>query len=262
MSQPIVVVDAFADRPFRGNPAAVCLLEAPRSEAWMKDVAAEMNLSETAFLIRTGDAYGLRWLTSTVEVDLCGHATLASAHILWEDGHADAGATIHFDTRSGRLSAVRRGDVISLDFPAKAALPGDPPPGLAEALGVDPVASTRNEFDALVEVATEAEVRAARPDFSALGKVAVRGVVLTSRASTPGYDFVSRFFAPASGVDEDPVTGSAHCFLGPYWAPKLGKAEFRAYQASARGGEVGVRVEGDRVHLEGRAVTVLRGVLI
>jgi len=262
MTQPIVVVDAFADRPFRGNPAAVCLLDGPRPEQWLKDVAAEMNLSETAFLIKQGDTYGLRWLTPTVEVDLCGHATLASAHVLYEDGHVDPDRPIHFDTRSGRLAATRREGRITLDFPAKAALPGDPPPGLAEALGVRVVASARNAFDALVEVATEEEVRAARPDFSMLGKLDVRGVVLTSRASTPGYDFVSRFFAPASGVDEDPVTGSAHCFLGPYWAPKLGKTEFRAYQASTRGGDVGVRVEGDRVHLSGTAVTVLRGVMV
>ena len=262
MSTHIVQVDAFTDRPFAGNPAAVCVLSTPRADAWMRDVAREMNLSETAFLHPEDGGYRLRWLTPAVEVDLCGHATVASAHVLWEDGHLAAGKQARFYTRSGVLLADRRGEWIELDFPATVAAAVETPPALVAALGVEAVAVSRNKFDYLVEVASEAEVRAAAPDFTALKKAGVRGIIVTARASTAGFDFVSRFFAPGSGIDEDPVTGSAHCTLGPYWSERLGKTEFTAYQASARGGIVRVRVNGDRVILGGQAVTVMRAELL
>ena len=262
MGQPIVQVDAFTDRPFRGNPAAVCVLPGPRDEGWMQDVAREMNLSETSFLHRDGDAYRLRWFTPAAEVDLCGHATLAGAHVLWEEGYLRPDEPARFDTRSGRLTAERRDGAIVMDFPAKPVERDAPADDLAAALGAAIVAAAMNQFDALVELGSEAVVRSLRPDFRRLAAVPVRGVIVTARASTPGFDFVSRFFAPNVGIDEDPVTGSAHCFLGPYWRAKLGRDTFRAYQASQRGGVVGVRVRGDRVELEGRAVTVLRGELV
>ena len=257
----IFQVDAFTDEPFRGNPAAVCLLEEERDDGWRRAVAAEMNVSETAFVERKDDGFGLRWFTPTgVEVDLCGHATLATAHTLWETGEGTG--TLRFDTRSGVLTAERDGDQILLDFPAEPAQPIVPPEGLGEALGVEPVVVGANRFDYLVEVATEDEVRQATPDLAALSLFPVRGVMVTA-AATSGVeaDFVSRFFGPRTGVDEDPVTGSAHCCLGPYWGAKLGRHELTGYQASARGGFVGVRLRGERVVLAGRAVTVLRGEL-
>jgi len=258
----IVQVDAFTNRPFAGNPAAVCVLPEPRPDAWMRDVAREMNLSETAFLHPEDGGYRLRWLTPSVEVDLCGHATVASAHVLWEDGHLPAGTQARFHTRSGLLLADRRGEWIELDFPAKVATAVEAPAGMLTALGVKATNVAKNQFDYLVEVASEEEVRAAAPDFTALKKVGARGIIVTARASTNGFDFVSRFFAPGSGIDEDPVTGSSHTALGPYWAERLGKAEFTAYQASARGGVVRVRLNGDRVILGGQAVTVMRAELL
>ena len=262
MPQPIIQVDAFADRAFTGNPAAVCILPAPREEGWMRDVAAEMNLSETAFLHPEGDGWRLRWFTPEVEVDLCGHATLATAHVLWEGGHLPADAQARFHTRSGLLTARRAGEWIELDFPAKPLLDAPPPEGLAEALGVAPVHVGRSHFDVLVEAASEDEVRELRPDMGRLMAVEARGVIVTARAVRGAeYDFVSRFFAPRVGVNEDPVTGSAHCVLAPYWAAKLGRDELVGYQASRRGGTVRVRSADDRVHLAGRAVTVLRGEL-
>jgi PhzF family phenazine biosynthesis protein len=263
MSVRIVTVDAFTDAPFAGNPAAVCLLAEPRPEKWLRDVAREMNLSETAFLIPRNGDFDLRWLTPTVEVDLCGHATLASAHVLWQDGHLPGDERARFHTRSGLLTAERRGDWIELDFPAKVATAEEPPPALLPALGVaSPVAVARNAFDYLVEVGSEDELRALTPDHTALRRIAVRGVIVTARATMPSIDFVSRFFAPASGIDEDPVTGSAHTALAPYWAARLGKAEMTGYQASARGGLVRVRMHGDRVILGGQAVTVMRSTLL
>lgn len=261
MPQPIVVVDAFADRPFTGNPAAVCILDAPRDEGWMQAVAMEMNLSETAFLHPEGDAWRLRWFTPAVEVDLCGHATLATAHALWEAGRLAPDAEARFFTRSGPLACRRDGGWIAMDFPALPPAAAEPPAGLAEALGVTPTWVGRSRFDYLVEVASEAEVRAAAPDIALLRRVETRGVILTARAAMDGADVVSRFFAPAAGVDEDPVTGSAHCVLTPYWAAKLGRDSLTAYQASRRGGFVRLRSLGDRVTLAGRAVTVLRGEL-
>jgi PhzF family phenazine biosynthesis protein len=258
----IVQVDAFTDRPFAGNPAAVCVLGEAAPEAWMRNVAREMNLSETAFLVRRPDGFNLRWFTPAVEVDLCGHATVAAAHVLWEDGHLPSGTQARFHTRSGLLLADRRGEWIELDFPVKAPTPAPAPPGLLEALGVAAKNVTRNQFDYLVEVESEEAVRAAAPDFTALKKVEGRGIVVTARSSTAGFDFVSRFFAPAAGVDEDPVTGSAHCALAPYWGERLGKCEMTGYQASARGGVVRVRLSGDRVILGGQAVTVMTGELL
>lgn len=258
----IVQVDAFTAQPFAGNPAAVCILPGAADERWMQDVAREMNLSETAFLVHSGDAWGLRWFTPTVEVALCGHATLASAHVLWQDGHLPAGAQARFDTQSGRLTADRRGEWIEMDFPAERENPATAPDSLLEALGVKGRYVGKNRMDYIVEVESEAEVRGLMPDFGRLRTLPVRGVMVTARSGSDGFDFVSRFFAPGSGVDEDPVTGSAHCCLAPYWSAKLGRSELVGYQASARGGVVRTRVTGDRVILGGQAVTVLRGELV
>jgi PhzF family phenazine biosynthesis protein len=257
MPLSITQVDAFADKPFAGNPAAVCVLPEARDAAWMQAVGLEMNLSETAFLVRRPDGFDLRWFTPSVEVDLCGHATLASAHVLWEEGHLDPAEQARFHTRSGLLTADKTGHWIEMDFPAKPEQPAPAPEGLVEALGAIPKYVGKNAFDYIVELDSENTVRTLKPNFSLLAKLPVRGVIVTSRASE--YDFVSRFFAPGSGIDEDPVTGSAHCCLGPYWASRLKKSEFVAYQASARGGVVRVRIEGDRVRLGGQAITVLRG---
>lgn len=262
MSLIITQVDAFTATPFAGNPAAVCILPAAREAEWMQHVAREMNLSETAFLEAQADGFNLRWFTPAVEVDLCGHATLASAHVLWESGHLPPQAEARFHTRSGLLTARRQGEWIELDFPAKLAAAAEPPDGVIEALGVEPLFVGRNSFDYLVEVATAEEVRQMQPNISLLKSVECRGVIVTSRSDNPDYDFISRFFAPGAGIDEDPVTGSAHCALAPYWAEKLGKQEMVGYQASARGGVVRVRLSGDRVKLGGQAVTVMRGELM
>jgi PhzF family phenazine biosynthesis protein len=261
MGTPMFIVDAFAGTPFTGNPAAVCILDAARDATWMQAVAREMNLSETAFLHRQAEGFALRWFTPTVEVDLCGHATLASAHTLWEAGHLPPADAARFQTRSGLLTATRQGPRIEMDFPASPEEPASPPPVLAKALGVTPLYVGKSRFDYLVEVSSEAAVRAVRPDMVLLGTLPVRGVIITSRASAPDYDFVSRFFAPGSGIPEDPVTGSAHCCLGPFWRSRLGKDSLVGYQASARGGVVHVRVQGERVILGGHAVMVLRGEL-
>jgi len=229
---------------------------------WMQNVAREMNLSETAFLIRQEDGFGLRWFTPAVEVDLCGHATLASAHILWEMGLVRPDEQVRFHTRSGILSSERKGDWIEMDFPAKPEEPAPEPAGLAKALGVRIKYLGRNQFDYLVEVDSEEIVQRMKPDFTLLMTLPVRGILVTSLSSGQGYDFVSRFFAPRVGVNEDPVTGSAHCCLGPFWANRLHKNEFVAYQASPRGGVLRVRVVGARVILGGQAVTVLRGELL
>jgi PhzF family phenazine biosynthesis protein len=261
MGLPLVQVDAFADRPFAGNPAAVCILPGPAEAEWMQRLAQEMNLSETAYLWPEADGFHLRWFTPAVEVDLCGHATLASAHVLWETGLLAPENAAYLYTRSGRLEARREGEWITIDFPAILARSAATPPGLTEALGISPKYVGVNKMDYLVEVDAEATLRALRPDFLQLSRLPVRGVIVTSRATTAGFDFVSRFFAPGAGVAEDPVTGSAHCCLGPYWRERLGKDDLVAYQASPRGGMVRVGVRGDRVQLGGQAVTVLRGEL-
>ncbi len=260
----LLQIDAFTDQPFGGNPAAVCLLDAPADPNWMQRVAAEMNLAETAFLVPRGDRFGLRWFTPTVEVELCGHATLASAHALWQVGCVPAGARITFETASGVLTAEPDGDRIAIELPARPLVPCDTPHGLAEALGAAPLVVSgtvpaRAHGNLLVEFAHETEVRALAPRFDRLRGFDF-GVIVTARG-TGRYDFISRYFAVPYGIDEDPVTGSAHCSLAPYWAERLGKTSFLAWQASARGGELHVQLGGDRVRLSGHAVTVLRGEL-
>jgi predicted PhzF superfamily epimerase YddE/YHI9 len=263
VGQSIVQVDAFTDRPFRGNPAAVCVLDRPRPDDWLAAVAREMNLSETAFLERRADGWSLRWFTPAVEVELCGHATLASAHALWEAGLAAPDETLRFHTRSGKLTARRDPAGVILDFPAEPAIAQPPPAGLLDALGMARAEATaRNRFDWLVQADTATQVRGLQPDMAELARIETRGVVVTALADDDSHDFVSRWFGPRVGVNEDPVTGSAHCCLGPWWATRLGRDQLRGYQASARGGTVGVHVRAGRVELIGQAVTVLRGELL
>lgn len=260
--QRIVQVDAFTSQPFAGNPAAVCVLNEPHDDGWMQAVAREMNLSETAFLHPEADGYRLRWFTPTVEVDLCGHATLASAHVLWESKHLTRDQQARFYTRSGLLTARRQGKWIEMDFPARRTEPAAPPPDLLAALGIERTLYIgRNQDDYLVVVELPDTIRALKPDFIRLAQVTARGVIVTSRSYQPEYQFISRFFAPAVGVPEDPVTGSAHCALAPYWATQLDSTTLIGYQASARGGIVRAEVVGERVLLGGQAVTVLRGTL-
>ena len=263
MGIPIFQVDAFADKPFAGNPAAVCLLlNGEGDEQWMQRVAMEMNLSETAFLTPQDDGWNLRWFTPAVEVDLCGHATLASAHVLFSMGLAEPDSVIKFYTLSGLLTARLQGDWIELDFPVEPAWEEELDPAIFEALGIKPLFAGRNRIDYLVEVATEQEIMDMKPDMGRLANLGERGVMVTAPASREGYDFVSRFFAPGIDVDEDPVTGSAHCCLGPFWQHKLKKTEFTAWQASQRGGAVRVKLQGERVLLGGQAVLVLQGELL
>jgi predicted PhzF superfamily epimerase YddE/YHI9 len=261
---PIYVVDAFTSVAFRGNPAAVCILNQPRDADWMQSVAAEMNLSETAFLVKDGQSWQLRWFTPKIEVDLCGHATLAAAHILLETGSIPLGRPMVFQTRSGILICVRRGSWIEMDFPAEPPIDvGDAGDLLAalNATGVV-VGRKRNRMDYLVELKDEQAVRSLKPDMRLMATLPVRGVIVTARSDDPTFDFISRFFAPSAGIDEDPVTGSAHCCLAPYWAKKLGQTEMIGFQASARGGTVRVILRGDRVILAGQAITVLRAELL
>ena len=280
MAQAIEVVDAFTDRPFSGNPAAVCVLAAPAEPAWMQAVAAELNLSETAFVCPDGAAFALRWFTPATEVALCGHATLASAHVLWETGALARGAPALFDTLSGRLTCLRRtpdqvggasasrrqaaardGGWIVMDFPAEPAAETPAPAGLAQALGAEPVWCGRNRMDILVELASENAVRALAPDMTRLKAIETRGVIVTAAAERVAGDYVLRFFGPRAGVPEDPVTGSAQCALAPYWAARLGRAALTGVQLSRRGGVVRVEARGARVALAGKAVTVWRGEL-
>ncbi len=254
-------IDAFTDGPFTGNPAAVCVLDREVSEVWLQQVAAEMNLSETAFVRQRGEAWDLRWFTPAVEVDLCGHATLAASHALWLEGVRET--TLRYDTRSGRLTARRDGDWILLDFPATPAEAQTAPPELLEALGVArPLFAGRSKFDWLFEIESEQTLRELQPDFAKLGRVTSRGVIVTSRSASSDYDFASRFFAPAVGIDEDPATGSAHCCLGPYWQARSGKSDLLARQLSQRGAVLQVRVRRERVELGGRAIAVLQGELL
>lgn len=271
MRIPLFQIDAFAEGPFTGNPAAVCLMEGEAPDGWLQALAAENNLSETAYCWRLapqppeGPAFRLRWFTPVSEVDLCGHATLATAHALWSAGWLPAGETARFDTLSGRLEARQLdGGWIALDFPALPVEPTEPPAGLLEAIGVDrPLFVGRNRQDVLIELPDEAAVRAVAPDMKALARISTRGTIVTAPAGErTEADFVSRFFAPAEGIDEDPVTGSAHCGLGPYWSAKLGRTDLVGWQASRRGGTVRVRVAGERVQLSGRAVTVIEGQVV
>jgi PhzF family phenazine biosynthesis protein len=262
MGLTITQVDAFTDTPFAGNPAAVCVLPAPQEASWMQNVAQEMNLSETAFLVRQDDGFNLRWFTPTVEVDLCGHATLASAHVLWQEGHLSPTEAARFHTRSGLLTAERQGEWIELSFPANPSAEIEIPAALAKALNQSIRQVSENSLGYLVELKSEAAVREIQPDFELLKQLSAQGIIVTSRADNSNYDFISRFFAPNLGINEDPVTGAAHCCLGPYWHDRLHKSEFLAYQASARGGVVKVRCTRDRVFLGGQAVTVLQGTLL
>jgi PhzF family phenazine biosynthesis protein len=264
MPQPLryFVVDAFTDRPFAGNPAAVVPLDSWPSDAWLQSVAMEMNLSETAYLVPNATGYDLRWFTPKVEVDLCGHATLASALVLSHLGKLPAGAEVKFSTRSGILPVRRAAGQYQLDFPIKAAETTQPPPGLVESLGVTARYVGRNAFDYLVEVESETVVRSLSPDFKRLATVECRGVIVTARSDEPTFDFVSRFFAPTAGIDEDPVTGSAHCCLADYWGRLLNTTKLVGFQASARGGVVHVEVRGDRVLLGGEGVIVAQGELL
>jgi PhzF family phenazine biosynthesis protein len=260
MKQVLHVVDAFTRTPFSGNPAAVCVMEGPAAEDWMQRVAREMNLSETAFLHpEPGGGHRLRWFTPTVEVKLCGHATLASAFVLWETGALDAESPAVFHTLSGRLACRRLGAQVEMDFPATPATACDlKPAGLDEALGAAPIWVGSNGTDLLVELADPAALRALKPDLARLAAYRVRGIIVTSPSDQPDADFLSRFFAPAAGVNEDPVTGSAHCTLGPYWGDRLGRDALRGWQASERGGAVEVSLRGERVLLRGHAVLVSR----
>ncbi len=262
MGLAIYQVDAFTNKPFAGNPAGVTILPEAAEESWMQNVAREMNLSETAFLVRQPDGYNLRWFTPAAEVELCGHATLASAHILWETGCLAPGQTARFFTLSGLLTAEKKGDWIEMNFPERREEAVLPPADLTKALGVSAKYIGKNVYDYIVEVEQEETVRKLKPDMNLLRGLNVRGIIVTSRSASPEFDFVSRFFAPGVGVDEDPVTGSAHSCLGPFWSERLGKTEFTAYQASARGGVLKVRLEGDRVFISGQAVTVLRAELV
>lgn len=262
MKLAMTQVDAFTAEAFKGNPAAVCVLPTPQSDAWMQAVAQEMNLSETAFLLRQTEGFELRWFTPTVEVDLCGHATLASAHVLWSEGHLPPHEVARFYTRSGLLTAQRQEDWIELNFPIDSPTIVQPPAELAAALEVQPLSVGQARLGYVVEVDSAAIVRELQPDFARLAELPVPGVMITSPADTAEYDFISRFFAPRLGINEDPVTGAAHCCLAPFWQSRFGKETLLGYQASARGGCVRVRCQGERVHLAGQAVTVLRGELL
>lgn len=263
MKQAIIQVDSFTDQAFRGNPAAVCVLETPQPDQWMQSVAQEMNLSETAFLVKLDQNYSLRWFTPTTEVPLCGHATLASAHVLWTEGYASTGQSIQFETKSGVLTAKYQDDWIELDFPANRSQDIPPITKLGDALGVPLKTVLYNSLGYLVEVATAKQVEQLQPNFNLLKQLPISKVIVTSKADSDSqYDFVSRFFAPGVGIDEDPVTGSAHCCLAPYWRDRLHQDDFLAYQASSRGGVIKVHYDGgDRVLLQGQAVTVMRGEL-
>ncbi|MDA8229573.1 MAG: PhzF family phenazine biosynthesis protein [Desulfitobacterium hafniense] len=261
MSISIYQVDAFTEKAFKGNPAGVCILAEEKSETWMQAVANEMNLSETAFLYKQDGYFDLCWFTPTVEVDLCGHATLASAHILWEMGYLNKREEARFQTKSGLLTAKLDSDWILLDFPAEPSSEATAPDFITEALKASPVYSGKNRMDYIFELESEEAVKNLEPHLNLLKELDCRGIIVTSRSNSDEYDFVSRFFGPRAGVDEDPVTGSAHCCLGTYWQERLGKSELVGYQASARGGMVKVKVVGDRVILAGKAVTVLKGEL-
>jgi PhzF family phenazine biosynthesis protein len=264
MRQIITQVDAFTDTPFAGNPAAVCVLPAPQNDRWMQQVAQEMNLSETAFLIKQDDGFNLRWFTPAVEVPLCGHATLASAHVLWSEGYLSTYDVARFHTKSGLLIAKRQDEWIELDFPVNRSQAAIAPPQLSEALGVNYTSVYQNSLCYLVELESEDVVRQMQPNFQLLKTLPVDGVIVTSKTNPDSqYNFISRFFAPRLGIDEDPVTGAAHCCLAPFWRDRLGKNAFLAYQASSRGGVVKLYYDGgDRVLLSGQAVTILRGELI
>jgi PhzF family phenazine biosynthesis protein len=263
MKQSIIQVDAFTNKPFTGNPAAVCVLPSPKDDEWMQNVAQEMNLSETAFLVKQQDGYNLRWFTPATEVPLCGHATLASSHVLWSENHLSAKESARFHTKSGLLIAKKQEDWIELDFPANPSEVVSTPVELSEALGVPVKEVMKNSLGYLVEVESEELVRNIEPNYTKLAHLFPQVIVTSLAENSSEFDFVSRFFCPGLGINEDPVTGAAHCCLAPYWRKKLNKDEFFAYQASSRGGIVKVKYPGfDRVFLNGQAVTVLRGEIL
>ncbi len=264
MKIPLFQVDSFTVKPFKGNPAGVCLLEQPRDAVWMQDVAREMNLSETAFLTPKGNDYYLRWFTPSTEVDLCGHATLASAHVLFELGYYDPDETIFFHTKSGVISATFDHGTIELDMPLIRPVPAESSPMLEEILGCTPLAIAHSEDHAilLVEIADYTFVQAFEPDFKKISLLDETDLIITAQCSDGKFDFVSRFFSPHTGIPEDPVTGLGHCILTPYWASKLNKDRLIGYQASARGGTVWCRLGKDRVYLGGKAVTLFSGEIL
>jgi PhzF family phenazine biosynthesis protein len=262
MSRDLYLVDAFTGTPFRGNPAAVCIMDGPADPAWMQQVAGEMNHSETAFLYSGEGFWNLRWFTPSMEVELCGHATLAAASVLWTTGREKPDSEIAFDTRSGTLTARKEGDWINLDFPADPVTGAAELPGLDRALGATPVFVGHTRFDILAELQSATDVCGLEPDFAALAAIPTRGIMVTAVSDTPDFDFVSRFFAPAAGVAEDPVTGAAHCSLGPYWGERLKKTELTGFQCSARGGIVRMALAGDRVMLSGHTVHMASGCLL
>jgi PhzF family phenazine biosynthesis protein len=262
MQAELHLVDAFTSAPFRGNTAAVCIPDGPATEAWMQQVAAELKHSETAFLVPEGENWNLRWFTPAKEVELCGHATLAAASVLYETGRVPGDKPVNFSTLSGRLSAWKDGDWISMDFPAEPPAASMPISGLGPALGIEPLYTGRNRFDILVELPLADDVCSLEPDMEALIPIRARGFIVTAASDIPGTDFVSRFFAPSFGIPEDPVTGSAHCCLAPYWGEKLNKTEMTGFQCSARGGSVRVKLAGDRVIISGHAVHVFSGDLL
>lgn len=258
---PLFQVDSFTDQPFKGNPAGVCLLSEKHPEEWMRAVAAEMNLSETAFVMKRGEDFDLRWFTPTVEIDLCGHATLATAHILWEKGIVAEDREIRFQTRSGLLTIKKNWEWIEMNFPARSYRAAAENEGVVDALGANPDEVYQSGENLLLVFNDEKVIRDMKPNFSTLKQYEYHGYIVTAPAGTPGFDFVSRFFAPAIGVNEDPVTGSSHCTLAPYWQEKLRKDSMTAYQASKRGGILKVRASGERVYLSGQAVTVFSTIL-
>lgn len=262
MPLPVHLVDAFAEAPFGGNPAAVCLLDQPRPEAWMQAVAREMNQAETAFVVVSSAPHAIRWFSPTTEIALCGHATLAAAHVLWESGRLSRGEPARFTYAQGVLAAVLIGEAIELDFPTLPERPCNPPADLSELLGVPVKYVGRSDLDFLTLIDREEDLRRLEPDLRAIAKLPARGLIVTAPAREEGFDFLSRFFAPGSGIDEDPVTGSAHCTLGAFWQARLGKGRMRARQVSPRGGVLDVRMEGARTALGGRAFTIARGELL
>jgi len=257
MKAELYQVDSFTAEPFKGNPAGVCLLEQPVPESWMQNLAMEMCLAETAFIYPESDGFRLRWFTPVTEVELCGHATLATAHILFETGRLKPADSARFFTKSGLLTVTKNNNFLEMNFPATPARQCPEPENLSRALGnINFLYCGKNDYDYLVELDSAAVIKFLKPDFKLLMKVTARGIIVTSRSQSPEFDFVSRFFAPSLGIDEDPVTGSAHCTLGPYWAKKLSKSKFAAYQASRRGGTLEVELIGNRVLLRGQAVTI------
>ncbi len=256
----IYIVDAFTDKPYKGNPAAVCILESTKSDEWMQSVANEMNLSETAFLFENEGEFSLRWFTPEAEVDLCGHATLASAHILLSQ-YLLMNREIRFKTKSGLITAEKVGDWIQMNFPLEIEEPCDPPLELIEGLNVEFKYVGKNRLDYIIEVENEELLKSLRPDFNLLKLVQSRGIIVTCKSDRSEIDFVSRCFYPSVGVNEDPVTGSAHCCLGPYWQKKLDKSELNALQLSKRGGFLKLSVLETRILISGQAVTTLSGKL-